>query len=270
MNKTFDRIAKGFNLLKSGGPAAILNYIRHHYEHPAAMKRVDEVAQSNMTISDKFSAIYDEKLWLKVQRSQNSDQSLSGHGSTILFTETLRAELELFLREIGANCFLDAPCGDLNWIKDVKLPVGSTYIGGDVVPALIDQLKTKHEISNNVNDQVRKSFLVIDLTKDALPEADAWLCRDCLQHLSNQDVAAALSNALKSDVDYFLITNYHNVRENIDIATGQYRPLDITLAPFNWPKPYRHLLDADIGDPHDIGVWRRRDVLSTLSCSWFG
>jgi hypothetical protein len=261
------RFHKAVDILKDGGPSALVSFVRHHFDVAAATKRMDSVALSDMPASEKFATIYREKLWLKVHRDLNADKTLSGHGSTLRSTEVLRPELEAFLASIEAKCFVDAPCGDLNWMTKVSLPSGCKYIGGDVVGALIDGLKIRFERAHKAPDAIDRQFLVLDLTRDTLPDADAWLCRDCLQHLSFADVAAVIRNAMASNVEYFLLTNHYGVEANTDIATGQYRHLDLTLAPFHFPKPSHILPDENIdGEPHYIGVWRRQDLLHLASC----
>src|SRR2546430_12323487 len=36
-------------------------------------------------------------------------------------------------------------------------------------------------------------FRVYDITKDEFDPADVWLCKDCIQHLSNRDIMLATS-----------------------------------------------------------------------------
>ena len=54
---------------------------------------------------------------------------------------------------------------------------GRSVIGADVVPELVAANQARHA-------SPRRAFLRLDLTRDALPAADAVLCRDCLVHFS--------------------------------------------------------------------------------------
>ena len=57
--------------------------------------------------------------------------------------------------------------------------------------------------------------------------ADVWPCKDCIQHLSDQDLV--LRNFCRSPVEYALISNHRDVVENVDIPTGGFRHVDLTL-----------------------------------------
>jgi hypothetical protein len=105
----------------------------------------------------------------------------------------------------------------------------------------------------------------VNLITDPLPDADAVLCRDCLVHLSHQDVLAALDNVRRSKANWFIATTYTGNRPNVDILTGQWRTLNLQLPPFNLPPP-AHLVDEKCteGDGQFtdkyLGVWRVADM----------
>jgi hypothetical protein len=73
---------------------------------------------------------------------------------------------------------LDAPCGDASWIK--SCPIGVSYTGVDIVPSLIAA-----NVMQTQRGEFSSRFLTADITKDALPRADAIRCRDCFVHLSS-------------------------------------------------------------------------------------
>jgi hypothetical protein len=220
------------------------------------------IASSNLSTAEKFTRIYDKELWLKVNPAINADKSLSGQGSTLDSTNVLRHALEGFLSQIKARRLLDIPCGDFNWMKAVQFPPGMEYIGGDVVPPLIARLKASYgreEIGS------RRVFRVFDLTKDEFEPADVWLCKDCVQHLSNRDIMTVLRNFCNSSVEFALISNHADVLENVDIPTGHFRHLDLTLPPFNLPEPLVKLPDSPVDrEPRYVGVWRRHNLIGRL------
>lgn len=84
-----------------------------------------------------FQQIYEENRWL-------SCESRSGRGSTLDYTRPLRKSLAKYLKRLNIKVFLDAPCGDFNWMQHVKLPDGTSYIGGDIVARLVDELGRLH------------------------------------------------------------------------------------------------------------------------------
>jgi hypothetical protein len=103
------------------------------------------------------------------------------------------------------------------------------------------------------------SFLVADIVTDNLPQADLILCRDCLVHLSNEDVFDALKNIRQSGARYFLTTTFplHN---NMDILNGSWRSLNLQKQPFNLPEPVEILYEdyVEMGDQYSdkaLGLW---------------
>jgi len=68
-----------------------------------------------------------------------------------------------------------------------------------------------------------RSFRVIDLTKDVLPDCDLILVRDCFIHLTFESVFAALANIAQSRIQYLLTTHSKDLEANVDIQTGSCR-----------------------------------------------
>ncbi len=175
-----------------------------------------------------FEQIHHHNLW-------GDDESRSGVGSTLYYTEQLRRELPELLHELSARTLLDIPCGDFHWMKEVALD-GIEYIGADIVADLVDELSARYA------DNGRR-FMTLDITRDDLPEVDVVLCRHCLVHLSNKDAARALDNIKRSGSRYLLATTFPSVRYNKRIASGLWRPVNLELAPFHLPPPIRLLAD---------------------------
>lgn len=186
-----------------------------------------------------FKHIYDNNLWA-------DPESRSGRGSTLARTNAIREALPALLEGVGARSLLDAACGDFNWMSRVELG-GIRYVGVDVVPELIERNRRLHAGEG-------REFVVADITRDTLPEADAVLCRDCFIHLSFEDVHAALANFKRGNYRHLLATTHAAVRENVDIQTGSWRSLNLQLPPFNFPLPAR-LLAEDEGAGKCLGVW---------------
>lgn len=169
-----------------------------------------------------FENIFHQNFW-------NSQESISGTGSELKETEIIREKLPLLLQELGVESLLDAACGDLNWISHINLPL-KKYIGVDIVPALIESNQARY-----ANDQT--NFFLLDIAQDPLPKTDLILCRDCLVHHSFESIKRIISNFKASGAKYLLTTTFTNSRKNIDIKTGQWRPLNLQLSPFNFPQP---------------------------------
>lgn len=176
--------------------------------------------ENNSTV---FTRIYDSNKW-------NSKESVSGKGSELNQTKLLIDELSKLIAERKIESMLDVPCGDFNWMQHVGLS-GLTYIGADIVPDLIAQNSKKFENSENV------SFQVIDLTADHLPTTDLLFVRDCLVHLSLENIHNAIKNIKESGSKYILTTTFPDYKTNYDIKTGSWRKINLQKAPFNFPEP---------------------------------
>ncbi|MFY2563127.1 hypothetical protein ACN469_36365 [Corallococcus terminator] len=190
-----------------------------------------------------FSRIYHHNFWLDAE-------SRSGPGSTLKATESIRRELPEVLRKASARTMLDVPCGDFNWMKHVELELDQ-YIGADIVPDLIALNQQQH-------GNERRQFMVRDLIQDDLPKVDVVMVRDLFIHLSYRNIFRALTNLRRSGTTHLLATTHVGLSRNEDIVTGMWRPVNLRLAPFNFPEPL-HLVE----DPHKgrhMGLWRLEDL----------
>ncbi len=202
------------------------------------------------SLNNKFSKIYQNNFW-------ECAESVSGIGSTLKQTEIIRKEIPILLNEMNFKSLLDMPCGDFNWLNKIELNVDK-YIGGDIVPELIIQNKKKYE--NNI-----RTFKVLDITRSRLPKVDVILCRDCLDHLSYKDIFKALKNFKNSNSKYILSTTYTNRSKNRNIFSGGWRPLNLQLPPFNFPKALKIInekctqANGKISDK-SLGLWMFEDI----------
>ena len=217
--------------------------------------RREELWEGDEYRSDReetFTTIFDENRW-------GSDESVSGDGSTLDQTIILRKVLPDLLRRVGAKTLLDAPCGDFNWMRRMVLPNGVTYVGGEIVQPLVDRLKTTF-----ASDQ--RDFIKLDIVDDDLPDADIWLCRDVLFHLSNAEIVAVLANFARSDVRFILTTTYPFAEQNRDIRSGGFRFINLMKPPFSLPSPQFQLDDYLAPQPpRKLGLWSREVVAAALS-----
>jgi SAM-dependent methyltransferase len=208
---------------------------------------VDRFLRSTRTV---FTDIYRTRHW-------GDSESASGSGSSLRGTTDLRTNLPPLLARHHVKRFLDAPCGDLNWMKEVPLPV-EHYIGADIVPELVDHLRRTYAGPH-------REFIVADICTDPLPKVDVIMCRDCLIHLPFRKVKAALANFRRSGSTYLLANHDYFVRTNEDIPTGRYRPLNLTVAPFSIGDPIEVIADGELHPTHAalagsrarlMGLWR--------------
>lgn len=202
---------------------------------------------AGLDLAARFERIERTNLW-------GAAGSVSGLGSEDIATAAIREALPLLVRRLGVRSLLDAPCGDAGWIGRVKLD--ADYTGVDIVPSLV--------AANNrrvAGGELAGRFLVADITRDALPRADLILCRDCLVHLSFQNIARVTARFHESGAQYLLVTTFPEWQDNCDCEDGDWRALNMTKAPFAWPAP-RALIDerCEEGDggwrDKSLGLWR--------------
>lgn len=195
-----------------------------------------------------FSEYYEKNYW-------GNKESRSGEGSSLAYTENIRKALPLLVEKYNINTILDTPCGDFNWFKNIEFKRPIQYIGGDIVQSLITDLNTKYASDTH-------SFIHTDITKDLLPKADLLICRDALFHLSFADIDAFLQNFKKSDIEWLLVTNNSTSTVNSDIVHGNWRPLNLTISPFNLPSGRERILDCPPNEPYQkyMVLWNKKDL----------
>jgi hypothetical protein len=77
----------------------------------------------------------------------------------------LRCRLPAVLSQLGIRTLVDAPCGDMNWMRHLDYPF-ERFIGIDIPPALIDGLRAQRFPPTY-------HFQVGNIATDILPRADA-------------------------------------------------------------------------------------------------
>jgi len=193
-----------------------------------------------------FTTIYETHCWV-------DDESQSGGGSNLYATKKIRQAIPGLFVKYGVRSVLDIPCGDFCWFKEMKLDLDS-YIGGDIVVPLIASVAEKYPSPT-------RSFRVMDLTKDVLPDCDLILVRDCFIHFSFESILAALRNITRSKIRYLLTTHFVDGVANVDIETGSSRALNLCAPPFNFPPALELIDDYAMGlMPHQLGLWRVDDL----------
>jgi len=217
-------------------------------------RQSDESGGGVSDLESVFRRIADINHW-------GNDESVSGDGSTLTYTYNLRHELAKFVRAFDVKSMFDAPCGDFNWMRAVDFPDNFAYLGGDIVPPLIDANRTGYETPT-------RRFQVFDVTADPFPDADLWFCRDCLFHLPLGSILAALRRFCRSRISYVMTTTHLNMAyfENRDIEPGDFRLLDLHIAPFQLPREVLYRI-PDYVFPYpqrELCVWSRAQVAAAI------
>jgi hypothetical protein len=203
-------------------------------------------------LKEKFSEIYEKNIF-------GGGVSRSGEGSDLIQTEVVRRELPRIVKEFSIKTFLDAPCGDWFWMRETNLAV-EKYIGVDIVENMIEKNKRTYGSSSC-------TFLCMNLAMDPLPKADMIFSRDCLVHLNFRDALSIIRNFKKSGATYLLTTTFKDRKKNNELigVDNFWRPLNMCLAPFNFPEPVLFVNEAcseEVGQYADkgLGLWRLSDI----------
>ncbi|HQQ87825.1 MAG TPA: class I SAM-dependent methyltransferase [Smithellaceae bacterium] len=198
---------------------------------------------------EQFTTIYKEGGF-------GGSPSLSGVGSTLENTESLRFKLPELIKKYSINSILDIPCGDMYWMRHIDLG-NIQYMGGDIVD---DIIQANQKNFGNVNT----TFKVLDLVQDELPRVDLILCRDCFIHLKLKDILSALANIKNSGSKYLLVSTYIQCNSNHELGIDFWRPINLRLQPFNLPEPLEIIEDGPIksNEPPDkcLALYKIEDL----------
>lgn len=194
-----------------------------------------------------FSDIFHSNHWANAE-------SRSGSGSTLEQTDSLRQALPHLLRWLEVRTLIDAPCGDLNWMRHTDLGI-DRYVGVDIVPELIEELVRTNATPRGV---ANAEFLCRNISSAPLPPADAVFCRDALVHLSFAEGTAALANFRATGSRWLLSTTFPSVSRNVDIVTGRWRPINLQLPPYSMSRPVALFFEGSTergASQKAIGIW---------------
>lgn len=203
---------------------------------------------------DIFTRIYQKNSW-------KGKESVSGRGSDMDETEELLLQLPLLLKKYQIKTVIDLPCGDFNWMQHLDYDFDH-YTGIDIVEEIIQSNNKKY--SNE-----KRFFKKKDCLNDDIGSADMLMCRDLLIHFSEEDIFSFLNNIQKAKIDYFLTTHF-NAEENSNIVTGQWHPINLTLAPYNFPAPLDQIVEktkmfnGKFMKSKTMALWRVSDIRSVI------
>lgn len=201
-----------------------------------------------------FSHIYQNRYW-------GDRESVSGPGSSVSQTEPIRKALPELIARHRIGSMIDAPCGDLHWMKLILDQMGIRYIGGDIVPQVV-------EIARANNTYSDATFVDFDIIESDFPDVDLWLCRDVLFHFAYQDIKRALVNFGRSKIPYVLVTSHiGDDVNNRSIVTGDFRQLNLFKAPFQLRESAvidRFVDYLSPAVPREMLLLRREDFVAML------
>jgi len=173
-------------------------------------------------IKDSFDDIANKNSW-------GSSESISGAGSEVDVTASVRECLGAWLQKYNVSLFLDVPCGDANWQGHIPGIDAVTYKGYDIADLPVKRARLKNA------KHASMSFDNLDLTA-AIPteKPDMIMVRDVIQHLTLTQGNSMLLNAKLSGAKYLLVTSFLNAT-NKKIRTGGFYKNNVHVHPFNLP-----------------------------------
>ncbi len=167
------------------------------------------------TCTDIFTDIYARRVWGEG----------SGGGSDPEQAKPYLWFINRWMELHRPRLILDIGVGDGRIFKGLRIPVGSKYVG-------IDVIDVKPLIEENKGAAFYAAFKQADAT-EYLPPADLVLCKEVLQHLSLDLCEKMLTQMGKSKVCLVTSLSEPLPGTNIEIETGDCRPIDLSLSPFS-------------------------------------
>ena len=199
-----------------------------------------------------------------LQNYWSDADSLSGPGSNMEQTRIIRKAIPALLEKYSVKTMLDAPCGDMFWMKTVLpelVQKGIQYHGADIVSPLIDKHRSNFVAFNAV-------FHVIDLTKGPIPAVELIFTRDCFIHLSYYNIYSILRNYKLSGARYLLTNTYTNAsRKNVNVdgflLYGRF--LNMQKFPFCFTRPLDLIVEGcteneGINADKSLGLWELEKI----------
>lgn len=200
-----------------------------------------------------FTDIYDNQFWAA---GKVGAESVSGPGSSYTNTKKLVVELQKLFRDYNIRTILDVACGDFNWMQFVNLE-GIQYYGIDIVKELIEK--------NLIYEKENIHFQHMNLLEHKLPLADLVICRDCFVHFSFADLFKAFHSICHSGSKYLLTTTFPLRKDNKNIETGDWQPLNLQIEPFCLPKPLMMIAEKTVENDgkykdKSLGLWNIEEL----------
>ncbi len=146
------------------------------------------------SVREVFIRIYEQNEWGGVPGEYSS-----GNGSTEHYATIYGNMVKEFVRTRDIHHIVDLGCGDFVVGRKLQTP-GVKYLGVDIVDAIVERNRILF-----ANTDI--SFQCLNIIADTLPNADLCLIRQVLQHLSNSQIAAILTQIKK--YRYVIITEHY-------------------------------------------------------------
>jgi hypothetical protein len=169
-----------------------------------------------------FSNIYDTSTWGRG----------SGNGSHPAATIQYRSFLENFISMNDISSIVDIGCGDWQSSQYISFH-NSSYIGFDVVDSVVRKNNTLY-----ANSKIQFQTMPDDPRN--LPDADLFIMKDVLQHLTDEQIMFYRDYVLPKYAICLITNSWKAIHygQNVPIEPGQFRSLDLKAAPYFYSGVY--------------------------------
>jgi len=181
----------------------------------------------NRITNEAFEKVYTIGLWGEDENGRGT----SGYGSEPAFnTEYIKFMRDFIIRN-NIKTVVDIGCGDWQFSNDIYKDMDLTYYGYDCVKRVIEENKERYNHIHKYHFKHINGDNILDNIKTTM---DLLVLKDVIQHWPNEEIVEFL-NEIKKNINfkYALFTNDHTSKENVDIAYGDYRPLNWSATPLN-------------------------------------
>jgi len=190
------------------------------------IKLVDMENNSKEKFNKAFTAIYEDKIWNKLENYNTN----SGDGSDLNYNiNTFIPFLKDFILKNNIYSVTDLGCGDFVCGPHIYDDLELKYYGYDTYSKIIEN-------NNSINKDSKYSFIQLDIFnewKNIIP-TDLCIIKDVLQHWRLADIYTFLDNIMISKkFKYIIICNCcDQIKDNPDLLiTGGFRPLSALFFP---------------------------------------
>lgn len=189
--------------------------------------------EAELSPYDVFNDFANTGHWIanKDKNGVANGESISGSGSEVAVTATVRKCLGEWIHKYNVSLFLDVPCGDGNWQGLIPGIDNIAYRGYDIAELAVKRAQEKNA------KHASMSFDTLDLTS-AIPaeKPDMIMVRDVIQHLTLTQGTSMLLNAKRSGAKYLAVTSFASTKENKGAPqTGRFYFNNVHIHPFNMP-----------------------------------
>jgi SAM-dependent methyltransferase len=176
-------------------------------------------------LSAAFSTIYEDETWT----DKLPGMPRSGRGALYERSLSVVQFIEDRIAAGDVRSIVDVGCGDLTYMSHIDAVVNGnvSYVGYDIVPALVDEHRRLSWGDFRVGDITAPGFRV---------DADLVIVKDVLFHLEDAQIDAALRNLASSTWRCLLLTSTDN-ESNAGRAFDRWHfaPVNFCAPPYSFP-----------------------------------